>query len=89
MECKVIEKYLKENDFIDHVVPGNIQKHLVECKDCQHYYQFVLALDLQKGELEKAPAEILLNIEKKIFDSVKPLITDSRPIRIKRRINAE
>jgi hypothetical protein len=71
MECKILEKYLKENDSIDTVVPIEIQKHMVECKDCHNYYQFVLALDLQKGALEKAPEDILPNVEKKIFDSIR------------------
>jgi antitoxin component YwqK of YwqJK toxin-antitoxin module len=71
MECKMLEKYLKKNECVAAAVPGEIQKHLVECKECQTYYQFVLALDLQKGSLEKAPEDILPNIEKKIFDSIK------------------
>jgi hypothetical protein len=71
MKCRILEKYLKKNECFAAAVPGEIQKHLVECKDCQNYYQFVLALDFQKGSLEKAPEDILPNIEKKIFDSIK------------------
>jgi|GEM_PF-6974747 hypothetical protein len=73
MECNIFEKYLKENECNDTAAPVEMQKHLVECKDCQQYNQFVLALNVRKGTLEKAPEDILPTIEKRIFDSVKPL----------------
>jgi hypothetical protein len=70
MECNKIAKYLKENDCSDTIVPEEIQKHLITCKDCRQYYQFVLALGMQKESLEKAPEDILPTIEKKIFNSI-------------------
>jgi hypothetical protein len=70
MECNKIEKYLKEKDCIDNTVPEELQQHLAQCKDCHNYYQFVLALNLQKGSIEKAPEDILPNIEKKILNSI-------------------
>jgi antitoxin component YwqK of YwqJK toxin-antitoxin module len=73
MECKIIEEYLKANDCINDIVPTEIKKHLSECKSCQQYYQFALLLNSQKSLMEKAPEDILPNIEKKIFDSLKQL----------------
>ena len=73
MECRIFEKYLKENECSDGATPVEMRKHLVECQDCQEYNRFVLALNVRKGSLEKAPEDILPNIEKRILDSVKPL----------------
>jgi hypothetical protein len=69
MECNKIEKYFKGNDCSDNAMPEEIQKHLATCKDCQHYYQFVLALGVQKGSFEKAPEDILPAIEKEIANN--------------------
>jgi hypothetical protein len=69
MECNKIEKYLRGNDCRDNAMPDEIQKHLATCKDCQHFYQFVLALGLQNGSLEKAPEDILSAIEKEITNN--------------------
>jgi hypothetical protein len=73
MECRIFEKYLKENECNDAATPVEVQKHLVECQDCQQYNRFFLALSMRKGTLEKAPEDILPTIEKKIFESYKPL----------------
>jgi hypothetical protein len=69
MECHKIEKYLKGSDCRDNALPEELQKHLATCKDCRHYYQFVSALDVQKGSLEKAPEDILSAIEKEITNN--------------------
>jgi hypothetical protein len=73
MECTILEKYLKDNDCTGTVVPIAMEKHLGECNDCRKYYQFVVALDVQKGSLEKAPEDILPTIEKRIAESIKPV----------------
>ncbi len=80
MECKKIENYIEENDCIDAVLPEELQKHLVTCTDCRNFHQFVVALGLQKGSLEKAPEDILPNIEKEIFNSIK--VKNKEPIYI-------
>jgi hypothetical protein len=69
MECTIFEKYLKENECNDTATSVEMHKHLVACKDCQQYNRFVLALNVGKGSLEKAPEDILLTIEKKIVES--------------------
>jgi hypothetical protein len=71
MECEIFKKYLKENECSNDIVPAEIKKHLSDCKNCQKYYQFALLLNSQKSLMEKAPEEILLNVEKKIFDSIR------------------
>lgn len=71
MECKILEKYLKNNERIDNGAPVEVQKHLAECADCHNYYRFVLALESRKSSLERAPEDILPNIQKKIFDSAR------------------
>lgn len=73
MDCKIIEKYLKSNDCVNDIVPAEIKKHLSECKTCQQFYQFASLLNSQKNLLEKAPEDILPNIEKEILDSIKQL----------------
>jgi hypothetical protein len=70
MDCTILAKYLEKNECITAVIPEEIQKHLVECNDCQNYSRFIAALNLQRGSLEKAPEDILPNIEKKIFESM-------------------
>jgi antitoxin component YwqK of YwqJK toxin-antitoxin module len=71
MECKILEEYLTTNDCACDIVPVEIKKHLSECKTCQQFYQFASLLNSQKSLLEKAPEDILPNIEKKISDSLK------------------
>jgi antitoxin component YwqK of YwqJK toxin-antitoxin module len=83
MECGIFKKHLKENDCRNDIVPAEIKKHLSECKNCQKYYQFALILNSQKGSLEKAPEEILPNIENKILDSVKQLTNEESFSRFK------
>ena len=73
MACKIIEKCLKSNNCVNDIVPAEIKKHLSVCKSCQQYYQFALLLNSQKSLLEKAPEEILPNVEKKISYSLKQL----------------
>ncbi len=83
MECRKIENYLKENDCSTDIVPAEIKKHLSECKNCQKYYQFALILNSQKCLLEKAPEDILPNIENKILDSIRQLKNEVSPNRFK------
>lgn len=71
MECEIFKKYLKENECSNDVVPAEIKKHLSGCKSCQKYYQFASLLNSQKNLLEKAPEDVLPNIEKVILDSIK------------------
>jgi hypothetical protein len=71
MKCDIMEKYLKENACSNDFVPAEIKKHLSGCKNCQTYYQFALLLNSQKSLLEKAPEDILPNVEMKILDSLK------------------
>jgi hypothetical protein len=70
MKCDILEKYLKENACNNDVIPAEIKKHLSGCKNCQKYYQFALLLNSQRSLLEKAPEDILPNVEKKILDSL-------------------
>ena len=58
MECRIFEKYLKENECSDAATPVEMRKHLVECQDCQEYNRFVLALNVRK-ELRKISFQIL------------------------------
>jgi hypothetical protein len=69
MGCFIIENYLKEHDCYEAVLPEEMQKHLAGCTDCQNYFQFVSALKLQNGSMDKAPDEILLNVERAILNS--------------------
>jgi hypothetical protein len=71
MECEIFKKHLLECDCATDVLPVEIQQHLSECKGCREYYEFALLLNSQKSPLEKAPEDILPNIEKKISDSVR------------------
>jgi hypothetical protein len=73
MECGVFKNHFNENDCSVSALPGHMQKHLAECKECQRYFQFVSALNLQKGSLVKAPEDVLPNIEKKIFENVRQI----------------
>jgi hypothetical protein len=83
MECGIFNTYLKENDSVHGIVPDKIKAHVDGCETCQKQYRFALLLSSQKCILEKAPDDILPNIENAILGNIKQLKDDKTPFRFK------
>jgi hypothetical protein len=66
MGCTRIENFLAENDCRGNDLPIEVQSHIGVCRECQEFYRFAIALNLQTGSFEKAPGDLLPAIEQQL-----------------------